>query len=799
MTQQIISQGNPPIVWSTIDEAFQKINANFTELYLSIGGSGVELTNLPSSLVPDLDLTRDLGSVNKRWKDLYLGGESLYLGNALITADISGAVNLPPGSRVGGDLIKDPSSVGFGQISAPGQSVVTADSSSGNLNLFGNGISITTDPITDTVTFTNSGVTSILSSTGISVSSLSGAVTISNSGVTAAIGGSGIGVSSLNGSVTFTNTGIVNLTTDPGSGISLTSTSPGIINITNSAPNIIQPVHRFIAVDGQPTIDAPGPNGTLRFSSLTGIELTTNTVSNTITIGLSERLDIKGSIFADDSTMLVDSVNGRIVAPVFANVTGNVLGNLTGNVLGNLTGDVVGNLTGIVVGTLIGNVNGSVNGNIQGDLFGSVFADDSTTLVDSTDGKIVGPISSSDGVNSVIMDSVQGLLLTSTALVEIQGATGAQIGIGIGTSGDLYLGSGSNDIIISAGTDLLISVDDFILSGGDPGQILSTDGEGGLSWIDPPSGSGGGGGGGDFDFSIGADDSTLRKINSGESIKFIGSNGITTASDAEGNITISAAGVSGLASRTSPSGSTGNIADAATANVTITGFKSYLLYEIQTSAAAWVRIYTSVAARTADSSRSEGVDPSPGAGVIAEVITTGAETVLISPGTIGFNKESPVTTNIELAVTNKSGGAADITVTITIVKLEEEGGGGSGSSSALLVPEDSEDQTYILDAPSAAGQIYTVVIPFSYSSGNVTFEVAAIPGADLVVFVGGITGFQNYNSGNNEEVTEINSWTISRYNASAFKIDFVYQGLLDVEGDNYAIFLVHGMGWLNTG
>lgn len=127
---------------------------------------------------------------------------------------------------------------------------------------------------------------------------------------------------------------------------------------------------------------------------------------------------------------------------------------------------------------------------------------------------------------------------------------------------------------------------------------------------------------------------------------------------------------SGLASRSTASGSTGSIANAATANVTITGFKGYLLYKIQTSAAAWVRLYTSVAARTADSSRLENEDPLPGAGVIAEIISTSAETMLITPGTIGFNDESSPNTNIELSVTNKSGSTADITVTLTIVKVE---------------------------------------------------------------------------------------------------------------------------------
>ena len=44
-------------------------------------------------------------------------------------------------------------------------------------------------------------------------------------------------------------------------------------------------------------------------------------------------------------------------------------------------------------------------------------------------------------------------------------------------------------------------------------------------------------------FQFGADDSTLRIIDSGESILFLGTGGITTSSDAEGNITIDGSGV----------------------------------------------------------------------------------------------------------------------------------------------------------------------------------------------------------------------------------------------------------------
>ena len=91
-------------------------------------------------------------------------------------------------------------------------------------------------------------------------------------------------------------------------------------------------------------------------------------------------------MFADDSTMLVDGTGGRIVGPVFANVTGNV----TGDVSGTLTGNSSGTHTGAVVG----NVTGNLTGYQTGDMTGSVFADNSTMLVDGTGGRIVGPVES---------------------------------------------------------------------------------------------------------------------------------------------------------------------------------------------------------------------------------------------------------------------------------------------------------------------------------------------------------------------------------------------------------------------
>ena len=106
-------------------------------------------------------------------------------------------------------------------------------------------------------------------------------------------------------------------------------------------------------------------------------------------------------------------------------------------------------------------------------------------------------------------------------------------------------------------------------------------------------------------------------------------------------------------------------------NSDITGYKAYMLMKIQTSGAAWVRIYTSSTARTADvnSGRTQTSDPTPDAGVIAEVITNGAETVVMSPGVLGFN-ESISSTDIPIRVSSLASGAPSVTVTLTALQLE---------------------------------------------------------------------------------------------------------------------------------
>ena len=139
----------------------------------------------------------------------------------------------------------------------------------------------------------------------------------------------------------------------------------------------------------------------------------------------------------------------------------------------------------------------------------------------------------------------------------------------------------------------------------------------------------------------------------------------------DGNGVLTATGGSTVPQIQDLAGTTASLADDASAELNITGYKAYSLFKITTDAEAWVRVYVDDASRDADTTRSEGQDPTPGSGVIAEVRTSGAESILISPGIMGFNNDNPRTDTIYLAVTNRSGAATTITVTLTALQIGE--------------------------------------------------------------------------------------------------------------------------------
>ena len=142
-----------------------------------------------------------------------------------------------------------------------------------------------------------------------------------------------------------------------------------------------------------------------------------------------------------------------------------------------------------------------------------------------------------------------------------------------------------------------------------------------------------------------------------------GTSGQVLTGDGAGNVTW---GTAAGARSTVPV--TVNIANEAVSNTSFTTPKTYALLKVSTSHAAWVTLYSDTGSRTADASREINVDPLPGSGVLSEVITTGNQVQLITPGTICFNSAGTGTTYAKIV--NKSGSTANITVTLTYVVLE---------------------------------------------------------------------------------------------------------------------------------
>lgn len=783
MAQKNINPGNPPIIWSTIDDAFKNINSNFTELYLSLGGPGVNLTELASSVVPDTDSVRDLGSATKRWRNLYLNGNSLWLGVAHITANADGQVNLPPGSTIAGQAIGTPESRAFRTVKVLGQAdLLSTDNEV--LTMAGTGITITSDSNTNTLTFAATALDQI-------------------------IAGTGIGVNRANGQVVVNNTGVVDITTGPG--LQVTSNN-NTYTITSLTPTN---VFNNIAVLGQETITAPEGSNTLTLVGQGNIVLSTNNTTKSISISVDNTIDITGSVFSEDSIMLIDSLNARIIAEhvkgTFKSITTEsgvtILGDtselqsdldsvnstltIVDQQIVNLTATVdllnsqlaanptpeesinINNQLTVAQTTLTGlnsqktslesqqsyfqsliandrssiiynvglgmlDVNTAITARIfkgvfSGDLSGSVFADGSTMLIDGTEGKIIGDIrtsslrttedtlalgsdagqnlqgalaialgwmagNQSQGGSSVAIGSAAGYISQGENSIAIgsdsgstmQGTNSISIGKISGNSNQSHhsiaIGAGAgavdqaaNSIILNAQSTGSGSSDYTVLSSTTPGFFVApirevtgvkslfynpTTNE--ITYHDAPSG-----GGGFFNFYLQGDDSTPVEINSGDAVQIAGVDGISTSTDNSGNIRISGAGISALQSRITVVGNSGPLNNAETADIVIPGFKGYILYKIQTTAASWVRVYTSPIAQVADAARTESQDPTSGSGIIAEVITTGAESVPMTPGLIGFNDEIVPNTNIFVSVTNKSGAVADVAVSLTILKIEE--------------------------------------------------------------------------------------------------------------------------------
>ena len=360
MTRQTVTSGKAPIVWSTVDDAFEKINANFTELYASIGDTGsIGFDALETDLIPSQNDTYDLGAPLKRWASLYLS-DTLSIGGAAITNE-GLTIDLPSGTTVGGQLIIDPDKAFFKEFSVNNNTSVVADQFNDVLDFnAGTGIQLTVTSTNDQINITNTGVTSLLAGYGMSVNSATGVVTISNAGVRSVTAGDGMEIvdSSSTGDITIHNNGVLRLSA--GAYITLSNgglpDGDGKIIITNDAP--AGQTYRTIAVAGEDTliadslaatltlIEGAGMNITTALASFpltnrvtfentgvlsltAGAGLTVSAATGAVTVSFNNRVDIIGSVFADDSTMMIDAtgntVSGTTVTGGAVRLTGSTI------------------------------------------------------------------------------------------------------------------------------------------------------------------------------------------------------------------------------------------------------------------------------------------------------------------------------------------------------------------------------------------------------------------------------------------------------------------------------------------
>jgi len=110
-----------------------------------------------------------------------------------------------------------------------------------------------------------------------------------------------------------------------------------------------------------------------------------------------------------------------------------------------------------------------------------------------------------------------------------------------GAEVDIRTNASNGDVEIQANGTGRVIIDGlkYPKNDGNPNEVLITDGNGLLRFA--PQAAGGGGGSGNYYWQIAADDSTAITVLSDNIIKFIGGDGLTSASDAQGNITFNQA------------------------------------------------------------------------------------------------------------------------------------------------------------------------------------------------------------------------------------------------------------------
>ena len=382
-----ITPGRAPVLWSEVNDAFVKVNENFDILVATIGnGSGltpIDFTSLDTSVKPTTDNLYELGDITHKWRAVFAGEHTVvdplngvWAGNAQIKG-VGYTVNLPASSTVGGDpitgigadLIIDPDKTFFKEIQINNDLSVVATTFGDTVNLLsGSGIGLAVSSGADSITFSNTGILSVAAGLGISSATVSGVATITNAGVrslqsTVALPsgrttGAGININGSTGdNLRVTNTGVISITASVGITVS-TDAATGDVTITNSAPagNTFAQVE--INGDAANRLVADAASDVLNITSGQGITLSKTVGTDTLDIAVNPVFDLKGSVFGDDSAILVDAVGNYI----YGNVSATTLRTAEARIsLGAGAGSATSG-TAIAVGNFAGNSNQSSTG-----------------------------------------------------------------------------------------------------------------------------------------------------------------------------------------------------------------------------------------------------------------------------------------------------------------------------------------------------------------------------------------------------------------------------------------------------
>ena len=337
-------------------------------------------------------------------------------------------------------------------------------------------------------------------------------------------------------------------------------------------------------------------------------------------------------------------------------------------------------LTGIVT-TIVAGTNISVSGNGTGSVTVSASGGGASgnTVVIKDDGSTVGAAGTINFGTGVAVSALSAGIVTVTASGGSGGVwssnaaginTSAKVGIGTTTADSFYelevQGNANITGFLTATTLRGAVIGDVTGNASSATQLQTARNIGGVSFN------------GTSAINLPGVNIAGNQNTSGTAANLSGTPNITVGTVASSDITstgvVTATSFDGsnvLKSRTIVTGSTPSIANNGIGNTDISGFKSYGLIQVGLSTAGWLRIYTDNTARANDVNRSVGEDPTPGDGVIADIVTTGLSTTKnITPFTLGGNLDNPVSDKIYVAVTNQSGTTQAISVNLTILKLE---------------------------------------------------------------------------------------------------------------------------------